>query len=648
MTTHRVLLTAGCLIVALLLAIPFASMEAHGPALQGGATVRSSPAAVVAGAHGASALAAARSALHETDAPSWAAAASGGWTNLSGTVGPEPDVAEAAAMSYDSSAGIVLLVGAPVEDPSYAAALANQTSQTWSFQNGTWTNLTATAGTPPPAVDGAMLADDPADGGVVLFGGQYSVYCNHNGLNGSPVSNPPGANCSMFPGPFYYSFYPNSTWWFAGGHWTELAPAVAPPGRDWGGMAYDPSASAVVLFGGLAGQGQTLTLGDTWRFSGGNWTDLTPTLAVSPPPRGLAGLAWDASDSQLLLFGGVTYLSSPPFDTALGINVLRGDTWGFSHGAWSNLTASSVVAPADRWQFLMAPAPGGGVVLSGGNSYQVNWDDTWLFSNGSWSSLRSLGPVPSSLGTSSTAVAEVAWNTVVGAFDPLTNTTVVLGNLEYASPAFFTYALAGPLPTGSQAPIYPALHFWDVVDGMANSSVEISLEVSATGGTGPYNLSYGYGSLDTTGAVLFEEQDNFTVVSTCGGSARVVGPGNTTLPNCPGPGWNGSVATLDTVLVPRPEAVYIFGSVTDANGTVGIGYALLYVAPTPTPTPASRVPAASLTSSPVLWGGTGVSAALAFGIGLVSFRTRTARERIEGRDLVRRLRESSNSGRRFE
>lgn len=118
----------------------------------------------------------------------------------------------------------------------------------------------------------------------------------------------------------------DDTWTFdpSSNTWTNLKPAAAPPARYLASMAYDESGKRVVLYGGLTKHIQSLLgaasfdfgqLGDTWTFDLGKKTWTSVETTVSPPARGMAGLAYDAVTSKLVLFGG------------LGTDGLIQDTW---------------------------------------------------------------------------------------------------------------------------------------------------------------------------------------------------------------------------------------------------------------------------------------------------------------------------------
>ncbi len=99
----------------------------------------------------------------------------------------------------------------------------------------------------------------------------------------------------------------------ADGSWTSIIPSIPSP-RFFASMVYDAADGYVVLSGGAGGSG--VFFGDTWRFLGGSWTDITPSS--SPSPRDGASMAYDAADGYVILFGGVSS------------GALLGDTWKFS------------------------------------------------------------------------------------------------------------------------------------------------------------------------------------------------------------------------------------------------------------------------------------------------------------------------------
>ncbi len=217
----------------------------------------------------------------------------------------------------------------------------------------------------PPALDDQAMAYDAGDGYVLLFGGFAST--------GYPV---------------------NQTWKFVGGDWYPINVGTsAPPPRDGAAIAYDAIDGYMVLFGGYNYSGHPSTLGDTWIYSAGHWTNLS-LLVPSPPPLSFAAMTFDPYDGYVLLFGGVEANGN-----------LNPTTWEFHSGKWSNLSLSAGTQPPPRAYASMGFDPGDNeTVLYGGcNSTGGGLHDTWEFRSGMWNVLGSpnwSGP-PFDLGMSS-------------------------------------------------------------------------------------------------------------------------------------------------------------------------------------------------------------------------------------------------------
>ncbi len=213
----------------------------------------------------------------------------------------------------------------------------------------------ASSGGPAPRSSAAM-AFDPHTESVILFGGLGTS------------------------GPL------NDTWSFSNGTWRELFPARSPPARYGAAMVFDadPSDAYLLLFGGAGGSG---LLGDTWKFTGTTWENLTPTRAgaIEPTPRANAAIAYDANSTlrEVVLFGG---------DGAAGpLN----DTWEFARGDWSAVRTS--VAPSPRAEASLAyddATPDQYLLLYGGSNGAGPLGDTWVFrSVTGWSSVTNASPM---------------------------------------------------------------------------------------------------------------------------------------------------------------------------------------------------------------------------------------------------------------
>ena len=240
----------------------------------------------------------------------------GTWTALPTSIAPSPRWAS--DMAYDPADGNVVLFGG-YNGHTFL-------NDTWTYAGGIWTNITQTAGTPPPARAGfGLMTYDAANQMLVLFGGQESTG------------------------------FLNDTWTFSSGKWHQVDPSTPPPARNDAPLVYDPVLGSVLL---IAGHGNTQALGDMWAFSHGNWTELLPSVPFSY--RWAYGAVFDAADNEVLLFGGTntssgTYLGDtwtyriPPFSASIASNATRGDVgerYAFSAGAENG------VAPYNfSWEF---------------------------------------------------------------------------------------------------------------------------------------------------------------------------------------------------------------------------------------------------------------------------------------------------------
>jgi hypothetical protein len=149
--------------------------------------------------------------------------AGGVWTNLTANTAGSPGVRESGGMSYDPGTGQVLLFGG--NSVGFSQGQCTPVGTTYGYQNGTWTDLTSSAGGPMPAVASLSFTYDGSLGGTVAFGGLVQ--------NGS-------APCVGT----------NDTYVNVGGVWTNLTTAVAPQDRSEAPMAADPALGGTVLFGG--------------------------------------------------------------------------------------------------------------------------------------------------------------------------------------------------------------------------------------------------------------------------------------------------------------------------------------------------------------------------------------------------------------
>ena len=277
--------------------------------------------------------------------------ANGGWINLTRN-GPAPEARRSAMMTYDANAGGVLLFGG-------ADAANADLNSTWLFKDGSWTNVSYLGGDPAPRRIGMLVFDpDPAVNGSVLFGGCFAV------------------------GLFVACL--NDTWiWAPGSGWTMSPSGVSPPGRGEVGATYDPSARAIVMFGGFQSCSSSIcTPNDVWEYYGGSWWPLN-VPSTAPSGRFAPVLAYDARLAGDVLFGGLNLTTGN--DTT--------DTWLYAHGNWTMLNPSASPAPRSG-AVLASDARGNAPLLFGGSNDAsgATDGDTWVFGGAPSASLAGVPP----------------------------------------------------------------------------------------------------------------------------------------------------------------------------------------------------------------------------------------------------------------
>jgi PKD domain-containing protein len=292
-----------------------------------------------------------------------------GWVDRTDFSSPGPRYQFARTMTYDAHDGYVVLYDGV--QPMSALDHGWVPAETWSYANGSWRNLTATAGTPPPACGGCeAMAYDSGDGYVLLY--ETSDVGYHLAVQ---------------------------TWKFSGGHWTNLTGSLAvqpPPFLLTQLLCDDPADGYVLLYGvdrlnGSAPQ--------TWSYAAGAWTNLTANQTVTPPYlsvwSGEGPMTYDAADGYVLFLLPSVLRAQPDLQF-----------FTFSHGHWSNTTAMRG-SPGWRTGATMEyDSFAKGVLLFGGLDWNFNrLGDTWLYAGGNWTRLVATpgppdSPSPRSFATS--------------------------------------------------------------------------------------------------------------------------------------------------------------------------------------------------------------------------------------------------------
>ncbi len=266
--------------------------------------------------------------------------ANGSWTNITSTILGTPP-ALIGPMAYDPSTHTVVLVGT-------FAISSNSGSFTWSYHNRVWTNLTASSGTPPARRSGEALTTDTAANDVLLFGGY------RNG-------NPP---------------FQNDTWMFQNGQWTNITSTVGPiPGNFiYPSLGDDPAIGGAVLAIGAFFGGAFQTL--TYLFANGHWQNVTATLTRSPP------LSQWPSGGYLPAISAYVWISTW-LTQRNGANAYTPVTWEFVDGGWVNDTVPTATG---YYTFLPSgaadPIDSSFLLYGGDGANGPYYHSTWVLSSG--------------------------------------------------------------------------------------------------------------------------------------------------------------------------------------------------------------------------------------------------------------------------
>jgi PKD repeat protein len=389
------------------------------------------------------------------------------WANVTSLVSVGPS-GRLASMAWDASDGYVLLFGG---ESSAAFALAD----TWTYLNGTWTNVTARVSGAPPALVAESLAFDPSSGKVVLFGG----------INESGV-------------------YQDLTWAYHAMAWANLtATAGTPPSpRAFPGLSTDTTDGQVVLFGGRLNVLQ-VWVGDTWTFKNGAWKNVTSVQSFPLPAIYDGPILLDDPGHGVFLFGLAEW----------GARFHPG-TYVFSGGLWENLTPTLGVQPPGFLYGAGAyvPSLSGFLVFSSGilNSsanYAPSYQ-TWEFSGGAWTNVTALA------GTAGQQPGYAGGT----AFDPLDQAVLTFGGEDFAGPTVnpYTCSLSAPPAVSAHASL-----------GVADAGLNVTFTGAASGGLSPTSVAWTYGDGNSattlTGKHAYTHgglyDANFTATSLAGANA---------------------------------------------------------------------------------------------------------------------------------
>ncbi len=285
------------------------------------------------------------------------------------------------ATAYDPIRQRLIIFGGAQEDRNDAVALGRM----W-----TWDGVQFEEVSPamlPPARHSAVMVWDSVRNQIVLFGGRDGqtlfddtwVWDGTNWTEREPAARPPArwnhagafdaarGQLVIFGGGIG-SPVVGDTWVWDGTNWTQREPASTPSLRFQHSMAYDAARGRTLLFGGRAGSG---ILAETWTWDGTTWRE--EALPSQPPATVGGALVYDPSTSEVLLIGGSAQHRGDRVHDHL---------WAWNGTQWDERVIP--FRPSARYFHGTAYIPGQGVVIVGGESFDVNLNDIWRLNESSW------------------------------------------------------------------------------------------------------------------------------------------------------------------------------------------------------------------------------------------------------------------------
>lgn len=157
------------------------------------------------------------------------------------------------------------------------------------------------------------------------------------------------------------------TWVLKNDVWTRRdIPGPAP--RFGAGFVYERKTGTALLFGGKSPDAGSL--GDTWRFNGEAWTQLSDGSDGGPQPRSLMGMAHDTERDRTYLFSGSDEAGEP-----------LGDVWVFSGQSWAPVAATGGPGARNDSSAVYDSARDEIIVVGGGSKgpFALAKSETWAF-----------------------------------------------------------------------------------------------------------------------------------------------------------------------------------------------------------------------------------------------------------------------------
>ncbi len=492
------------------------------------------------------------------------------WTFIDGVwerigAGGAPVGRTGASLAIDPATGGAVLFGGWTG--------AGYLGDTWSYSGGNWTLLCSTGCGPVPRRDAGLTYvvtnATTGNGYLLLFGGFNGGFLNdtwalQSGLwtpinaTGAPApragmvlaSDGTGAVAFLYGG-LGASGYLADTWAFnaTDGMWSAVTNAqgggpYTPVDRAFASAVYDPTADAILIFGGRDASGY---LADTWEVdvpsAGGvaTWDD--PVVSTSSPPaRANATLAWDddAPFSNAVLLGGTS-------GTTPGTEALD-DIWVYASGNWTHVPTPAPGGMGGEEASSPAPRTGASAVYSPDDGYLLFFGgyngtaivaDTWLWVIFLAQPVASLTPADSGVPVQFHAAlfGGVQPFTYYWAFGDGTVSTETAPRHAFTAgepTAYDVYVVVNDSAGNSSAMelpivVHPALSVTVTVSASTvDVGVPLTFTAAVSGGAPPVRTTWGFGdgSRETTASVVhaYGAAGSYTVrlwANSSGGSALI-------------------------------------------------------------------------------------------------------------------------------
>ncbi|NHI88522.1 MAG: hypothetical protein EAX87_03305, partial [Candidatus Thorarchaeota archaeon] len=261
----------------------------------------------------------------------------------------KPPARSRGELAYDSASDRVILFEGVLDGGWETEEVLNDC---WAYDlnNNLWNNVDwdwqeMTPALSPGNRTGSPLVYDIESDRMVIFSGWQKVH----------------ADAVCYNDTWTYDYNSNT--------WTNMSPAVLPPGRTGHAMAYSQEDDRIVMFGGETGWGinEETLVADTWIYdlNTNTWTNMSPP--TNPTPRTFSSMGYDNETDIFVLYGGILTDVSGSHETWL---------YNLTSNTWTNATTAS--NPGDRWSAsLPYDYKNNRLLLSGGG----NWDG---FNNEIW------------------------------------------------------------------------------------------------------------------------------------------------------------------------------------------------------------------------------------------------------------------------